>query len=148
MAEGAAQWSLLCSLELFFSIFLWHFFGIFRTFLKHETVVKISENVCFYLIPFCKTLGRYVRDSKGKCRSVQELFARQGSSIADPRVQEKILKARTIAIGVRDHLLNPFDCFCNNHSNCVAKCKPRKTSPGLQREMQALKKRLKQKLDL
>lgn len=89
-----------------------------------------------------------MRDSKGNYRSVQELFARQGASIADPRVQAKIASARSVGHGVRDHLLNPFDCFCNNHSNCVAECKPRKTTPGLQKEMQALKKRLKEKLDL
>ena len=89
-----------------------------------------------------------MRDSTGKPRNVQELFARQGASIADPRVQKKILEARTIGEGVRDHLLNPFDCFCNIHTNCVGDCKPRNSSPGLQKEMQELKKRLRAKLDL
>ena len=89
-----------------------------------------------------------MRDSKGKPRDVQSLFARQGASIADPRVQAKIAEARTVAEGVRDHLLNPFECFCNNHKNCVADCKPRKTSDGLQKEFQELKRLLKAKINL
>ena len=91
---------------------------------------------------------RIVRDSKGKPRNVQELFGRQGASVADPRVQKKISEARSVGEGVRDHLLNPFDCFCDNHTNCVGDCKPRNSSPGLKKEMQELKKRLRAKINL
>ena len=48
-------------------------------------------------------------DSKNNVRNVQSLFAKQGASICDPRVQAKIAASNKPGVVVRDHLLNPIE---------------------------------------
>ena len=45
-------------------------------------------------------------------------------------------------------ILNPFDCFSGKHENCVGDCIPRDVTPGVKKEMQELKRRLREKIDL
>ena len=89
-----------------------------------------------------------MRDSKGVCRDVRSLFVRQGASICDERVQAKIAASTDPGQVVRNHLLNPFDCLNGNDSNCVGECRGIPVTEGVKKELQEMKKRLKEKLDL
>jgi len=78
------------------------------------------------------------------------LFKRQGASISDPRVQAKIQQADDIGEAIMDHLLNPFDCKSGIHDNCIGECSGRNApspSAGLKRELQAMKARMRDKLE-
>ena len=89
-----------------------------------------------------------LRDSKGEWRCLVNLFKRQGAAICDERVQAKLREAEDIGTCVKDHLLNVFDCLADIHDNCLGDCKPRKVSAATKRELQAAKKRMRDKLDL
>ena len=78
------------------------------------------------------------------------LFKRQGASIGDVRVQEKLKEADDIGEAVIAHLLNPFDCKSGIHDNCIGDCSGKNApspSAGLKRELQAMKSRMREKLE-